>query len=82
MKTIEQEIRERLAEQQLSPANVDAVMLHIKADPLCRGVWNQWSRPLAHWSNEAIESFWLSCWSSARDWIVQQITAPVTKEGG
>lgn len=81
MKIIEQEIRERLAAENLSPENVEAAMVWIKADPLMRGMRWEWGNALCVYCPQFIESTWISAWSSARDWILQQITAPVTKEG-
>lgn len=79
MKTIEQDIRERLAAQHLSPANVDAVMLNIKADPLMRAVKGRWEW-IATDCATFTESAWKAAWSSAADWLLAQCTAPLTTE--
>lgn len=81
MKTIEQEIRKRLAAENLSPENVEKALAYIKADPLLRGMRYCWADTADVFSQECMETFWLSCWSSARDWMMAQLTAPVTKEG-
>lgn len=81
MKTIEHEIRERLAGQQLSPESIDQAMKHIKADPLMRGFKYAWGQPIEQWQGEPLKSLWLSAWSSARDWILAQLTASLDQGG-
>lgn len=80
MKTIEQEIRERLQNEQITGENLEKCLAHIKADPLMRSMRNSWqSVPAGLYRRDYIDSTWIACWSSARDWIMAQLTAPVTK---
>lgn len=83
MKTIEQEIRERLAAEQLSPENVNACFQHIKehitVDPAIDT--EDWDTDVEDFQPLWLESLWKDAWNSAFNWLVAQLTAPVTKEG-
>lgn len=80
MKTIEEEIRERLAAENLSPENVEKCLAYIKADPLMRSMRGRWPGIAEDYGKEFIDIVWVSAWSSARDWIWLQITAPAMSE--
>lgn len=79
IKTIEQEIRERLAAESLSPENVDAAMAWIKADTMMFPIYPYWDQSSDACGEQFVESVWVSAWSSARDWILQQLTAPIQR---
>lgn len=82
MKTIEQEIRERLAAENLSPENVERCMTWIKADANCRAIHTYLSQDVTMICHpDFMVSIWKCCWNSARDWMVAQLTAPVKREG-